>query len=59
MEGAGGRKKGGMVAFNPARLLRCSVWRFSISGKGLKKMRKGRFPPFGLIWKEFELWAAS
>ena len=24
--------------------------------KDTKKMRKGRFPPFGLEWKEFELW---
>ena len=32
---------------------------FSISGKCAKKMREGRFPPFGFEWKGFELWAAS
>ena len=31
----------------------------TISGKWAKKMREGRFPPFGFEWKGFELLAAS
>ena len=41
------------------RLLWRSVWHFSISGTWAKKMREGRFPPFGFKWKGVELWAAS